>query len=219
MQPDEIEARLQEARGRLAGLTREIAELMVTGDAGSKRLIALRRDRDEARGSIDELESALALATLRKEEAEQDRQAAAREKQFEQFRAAADAWMAKGKELADKINAAARTRVEFGLLTEKLELALPTGIIPHAVNFRMLDSMLDGAVFPADIDVLIAGEAYKHGAPGAALPGARPPVMSQLDNRPAIEPLSAAIQRARNYFVRLLRDRLDALKQLTKEAA
>lgn len=218
-----VAAKLEVARAVRAALAPDVAMAALETAEGVRgacqRLADMRARVAAADREIGDLEKAHVFALQIDADADAQREAAGREKLFGEFRAVADKWLEKGKELAAAIEAAARLRVEFGYLTEKLELALPTGVIPHPVNFRLLDSMIDGSVFPAHIDVLLAGEAYKHGALHAYLPGATPPVLSQTNNPAAIEPAAQAFQRARNYFCRLLRDRFDEMKPVTRDAA
>jgi hypothetical protein len=146
-------------------------------------------------------------------------QAAARDRQLREFAAAVEEWTRVGVELAGHLEKAATLRVKLGTLAEELQQKFPTGIVQHPIDVKSVDIIVDGVSNPVSVDALLAGEMFKHGLPNAFLPGARPPHAMLAHDRPSIEPAAVAFRRAGAYFVRLLRDRFDALKSHLSEAA
>jgi hypothetical protein len=215
----EVAQKLEAARRRLVAVNLEIGEIVAQPGSNDKRLAALRRDRDEARNVVDELEAAHAAALRKDAEAEAAHQVAAREQQFAAFKAVAEEWAQAGTELASALEKAAKLRVELGRLTEKMQQAFPTGVVPYAVDFKMVDIMVTGVAMPVALDIVLAGAMFKHGLPNAFLPGARAPIASMAYDQPAIEPAAAAFKRSGAHYVRLLRDRFDSMESKTAEAA
>lgn len=215
----EIENKLHDTRRRLAAVTAEIGDVMIGPGDGGKRLIALRKERDELRVNLEELEAAHAAAVRREADAEANRQAEDRERQFAEFKTVADQYTQTGVELAAALEHAAKLRVKLGKQIEQLEQKFPLGIVGQRVDFKSIDTMLNGAVLPVSIETLLAGEAYRNGANNAELPGAQAPVVSLQFNRSAIEPAAAAFKRAGAHFVRLLRDSINAIKTNSRKAA
>ncbi|WP_439409763.1 hypothetical protein ACNJX9_17815 [Bradyrhizobium sp. DASA03076] len=218
-----VRVKLDGAKAVLAALEVEVAELTLEAverkPGAAERLSAHRAKIAAARTAADELTAALQLAERLDIEDEDRRQAAGREAQFDVFRAAAEAWREKGSELAAAVAKAAKLRDELLTCTQGLQQALPSGIIPFALNFDLMDTTIGGAVFPASTDVLIAGEMHRNCVSGAYLPGARSPALSQIDNPASIEPLADVFSRMGAYYVSLLRQHLDGLKPARKDAA
>ncbi|MCK1671239.1 hypothetical protein [Bradyrhizobium sp. 150] len=223
MQPDtranEVAGRLKDARRRLVAVNAEIGELVAQPGGGEKRLAVLRREKAEAREAVDELEVAFAVALRKDAEADIARQAEARERQLGDFAATAEAWIRAGVELSSLLEKAAQLRISLGTLTEEMQQKFPTGVVPYAIDFKTIDILVGGVANPIHIDALLAGEAFRNGMPNAFLPGARPPHAMLAHDRPSIEPAAVAFRRAGAYFVGILRDRFDALKSHTSEAA
>jgi hypothetical protein len=215
----EMAQKLEDARRRLISINMEIGELVAVPGSNDKRLTALRRDRDDVRNAVDELEAAHTAASRQDAKAEADRQAAGREQQFAAFKAAAEEWAQAGTELASALEKAAKLRVELGKLTEKMQQAFPTGVVPYVVDFKTIDILVNGVAMPVAFDIVLAGAMFKHGLPNAFLPGARAPIASMAYDQPAIEPAAAAFKRSGAHYVRLLRDRFDSMESKTAEAA
>jgi hypothetical protein len=221
-----IERDLEDARRRLVETAKEIGDLIARG-GNEKRLTVLRRERDEARNAVDELEAGLAVAIQIEAKAEADRQHAQLEKDFAAFKATADNWTQTGVELAGTLERAAKLRVELGKLSDQLRREFHTGIVATKVDFRMVDTNINSVsvkptegvvVTPVEIDVLLAAEMYRSGQPNAFLPGARPPIISLTHKPTGIEPAAVAFKRAGAYFVSLFQGGLNAMAR-DKEAA
>ncbi|MDH2400782.1 hypothetical protein QCM77_12635 [Bradyrhizobium sp. SSUT18] len=200
----------------MVAINAEIGDLVAQPGGGEKRLAVLRRDKAEAREAVDELEAAYGVALRQDAQAEIAQQAAARDRQFQEFAAAAEEWTKVGVELSELIEKAAKLRVNLGTLAEDMQHKFPTGLVAHALDFKTVDVLVGGVANPIHIDALLAGEAFRSGMPNAFLPGARPPHAMLAYDRPSIEPAAIAFQRSGAYFVRLLRE---AFKTHTSEAA
>jgi hypothetical protein len=218
-----IALKLEAAREVLHQLEQDVGQLALEAAEGqsgaNKRRADLRATIATAQGEVGELELAHTAALQHDADAESANQAAARELQFAAFKALADEWTKTGVELAGVLENAARRRVQFAKLTEQMQAAFPTGVLPYAIDFKMVDIMLGEVAMPVAVDVLLAGEMFKHGLPNAFLPGARAPVASLTYNQPGIEPAAAAFRRSGAHFIRLLRDRFDLLNAKLPEAA
>ncbi|TFV75302.1 hypothetical protein E4K64_16500 [Bradyrhizobium frederickii] len=218
-----VREKLDCALGALAELEAQGAEYALQAaerEPGAADKLAGHRSRIEAaRTAVAELRAALQLAQRQDNEAELAYQAAARDQQLRDFAATAEEWTRVGVELAEHLEKAAGLRIRLGTLSEELQRQLPIGIVPHPVDFKTVDILVGGVANPTAIDALLAGEMFKHGQPNAFLPGARPPHALLAHDRPSIEPAATALRRAGAYFVGLLRDRFDALKSHTSEAA
>ncbi|MDA9415708.1 hypothetical protein XH81_12770 [Bradyrhizobium sp. CCBAU 25360] len=218
-----VQEKLDCALGALNELEQEVAEFALDAaerKPGAADKLAGHRSRiDAARTAVAELQAALRLALRQDSEAELAEQAAARDRQLREFAATAEEWTRVGVELSGLIEKAAKLRVELGTLAEELQHKFPTGIVPHPIDFKSVDIMVGGIANPVAIDALLAGEMFKHGLPNAFLPGARAPHASLAYDRPSIEAAPVVFRRAGAYFVGLLRDRFDAIKSPTSEAA
>ncbi|MET4345511.1 hypothetical protein [Bradyrhizobium sp. RT9a] len=220
MQPDtranEVAGRLEDARRRLVAINAEIGELVAQPGGADKRLAVLRRDKAEAREAVDELEAAYEVALRQDAQAEIAQQAAARDRQFQEFAATTEEWTRTGVELSGLLEKAAKLRITLGTLAEEMQHKFPTGVVPYPIDFKTIDILVGGVANPIHIDALLAGEAFRNGMPNAFLPGARPPHAMLAHDRPSIEPAATAFRRAGAYFVGILRD---AFKSHISEAA
>ncbi|MHC4043563.1 hypothetical protein [Bradyrhizobium sp. 23AC] len=218
-----VREKLDCALGALAELEEQGAEYALQAaerEPGAADKLAGHRSRiDAARTAVAELRAALDLALRQDAEAEAARQTAGRDRLLRDFASTAEEWTQVGIELSGHIEKAAELRIKLGALSEELQQKLPSGVVPHPVDFKSVDILVAGVANPIAIDALLAGEMFKHGLPNAFLPGARPPHALLAHDRPAIEPAATAFRRGGAYFVGLLRDRFDALKSHPSEAA
>jgi hypothetical protein len=218
----EVEPKLDAAIAKLAAIERRVAEtslaaaLNETGAHG--RLAQHTADRDAAAHEVAQLEGALRLAVQRDAAAQARAEAKARANQLADLQERADARLAKMVEVCAAIEAAAVAYTQYLDATGEMQRALPTGTIPHAVDFLMLDFAVgNGTVMPASTDIVLAGEMWKHadparaGKPCGTLPGARAPV-DQLRLQPSkIEPASEAVRRANEYLIGRVRQRFEEI--------
>jgi len=129
----------------------------------------------------------------------------------------ADARLAAMVELCEASQKAAAAYIDFLDATDKMALAMPLGLVPHAVSWHLLPLLLDNGEFPGRVEVAVAAELYRHGVLRAdgrgMLPGAAPPVESQRLRPASIEPASAAVERQNTYLLGLIDARLRAIEE------
>jgi hypothetical protein len=214
----EVAPKLEAARARLAELESHVnaaalaATLNEQGAAG--RLANLNNQLDVARRDVTQLEGAHRLAVQRDAIAQAAFEAKARETELAALQKIADERLEAMVELCRGLEIAAKANTKFTDLTGKLALALPTGMIPHAINWNHADIMIDGRVFPAALDVIVGGEMFRHAVgPQDALPGSRPPTEGQRLRPAAIEPAAEAIKRQHEYLVGTVGEKFAALER------
>jgi hypothetical protein len=214
----EVAPKLESARTRLAELERHLsaAALAATLDepGAADRLATLNDRLDVARRDVTQLEGAHRLAIQRDAAAQAAIEAKARQAELTALQAAADARLKAMVETCRGLETAAKAYTRFVEATAKMALALPTGQIPHAINWSHADIMIDGRVFPAALDVVVAGEMFRHAVgPQDALPGSRPPTEGQRLRPAAIEPAAEAVRRMNEYLVGTIREKYAALER------
>ena len=176
----EVAPKLEAARARLAELESHVnaAALAVALDepGASDRLANLNDRLDVARRDVAQLEGAHRLAIQRDAQAQAAIEAKARQTELAALQKIADARHQAMVELCRGLEMAAKAHTRFVDLTGKFALALPTGQIPHAINWNHVGILIDGVEFPAALPVVVAGEMFRHAVgPQDALPGSRPP--------------------------------------------
>jgi hypothetical protein len=214
----EVAPKLEAARARLAELEgyESAAALAATlnepGAAG--RLATLNAKLDVARRDVAQLEGAHRLAVQRDAIAQAAFEARARDAELTALQKIADARLAAMIETCNAIETAAKSYTKFVDATTKMALALPTGMIPQAINWNHTDIMIDGRVFPAANDVVVAGEMFRHAVgPQDALPGSRPPTEGLRLRPAAIEPAAESIKRMHEYLIGTIREKFAALER------
>ena len=97
--------------------------------------------------------------------------------------------------------------------TERMALAMPTGMIQPAVAWHELHTLLNGVHFPASIDKVVLGEMHRH-APSEkrALPGAAP-LVEELRLRPqAADPATEGVRRMDEYLISTIQETIDSIE-------
>jgi hypothetical protein len=214
----EVAPKLEAARARLAELERHVnaaalaATLNEQGAAG--RLANLNNQLDVARRDVTQLEGAYRLAGQRDAQAQAAIEAKARQTELAALQKIADLRHQAMVELCRGIEIAAKAHTKFVDLTRKFALALPTGQIPHAINWNHVGILIDGVEFPAALAVVVGGEMFRHAVgPQDALPGSRPPTEGLRLRPAAIEPAADAVKRQHDYLVGTIREKYAALER------
>ena len=176
----EVAPKLEAARARLAELESHVnaAALAVALDepGASDRLANLNDRLDVARRDVAQLEGAHRLAIQRDAQAQAAIEAKARQTELAALQKIADARHQAMVELCRGLEMAPKAHTRIVDLTGEFALALPTGQIPHAINWNHVGILIDGVEFPAALPVVVAGEMFRHAVgPQDALPGSRPP--------------------------------------------
>jgi hypothetical protein len=212
----EVAPKMEAARARLAELEGHVnaAALAANEPGAAGRLAHLNNQLDVARRDVAQLEGAHRLAIQRDATAQAAFEAKARQAELAALQKIADTRLEAMVEVCVAIEAAAKSYTKFCDLTGKMAMALPTGMIPHAINWNHADTMIDGRVFPAALDILVAAEMFRHAiGPQDALPGSRPPTEGQRLRPAAIEPAAEAIKRMHEYLIGTIREKFAALER------
>jgi len=217
----EVAPKLEAARTHFAELEEHVgaaALAVAIGELGAAdRLTELNVQVEAARRDVVQLEAAHRLAEQRDAAAKATLAAQARQAQLAELQRCADKRLDAMLTVSAGLAAAGRAYTDFLDATIAMSRAFPTGVVQFNINWAQLDAMVDGRTFPAGIDVVIAGELWKHADPSraghacGALPGARPPTES-LRLRPAlIETAAEAVKRTNKYLVQLVKERFERM--------
>jgi hypothetical protein len=219
----EVEGKLQAARERLGDLEAQVSATALDAALGeqgaAERLVALNNQMDIARREVEQLAGAHRLALQRDARALAEARAKIRQSQLAAMQSHARARLEAMVELCTAIEVAAKAYGRFLDCTDKMAMATPTGMIPHAIMWHTLDMMIDGRAFPASIEVVVAGEMFRHRDERHAdkkhgfLPGARPPTASQVLRPDVIEPATEGVKRMNEYLVSAIKDRLESIER------
>jgi hypothetical protein len=129
-----IEHDLENARRRLVDTSKEIGDLIAIG-GNDKRLTVLRRERDEARNAVEEMEAGLAVSQRRDREAIASAAATSRAEQLAVFKTAmAGRERAMAKAL-DALGVFARAYADYSQATLTAMESIPSGT--HAPQVAM----------------------------------------------------------------------------------
>jgi hypothetical protein len=158
-----------------------------------------------AHGRAMQLDAASAAAVAR----------AQRRVDFDAISAAAANRLKIMEKIVSGIEAAAKGYVQFLDATDAIAVST-VGVLPYGVDWRHVDTLIDGMPFPAGLDVLFAGEMFRHagksaGGQPAVLPGAKAPTVQMQDRPAAIEPAIEAVRRTNTWLLSAIKDRFDAL--------
>jgi hypothetical protein len=221
-----VAEKLAAAEQHRADLESEIA--VVALDAALERpgaaakLSALEKQINVARDRCSQLSAASRLAKQRDSRMEIQATAKARQAQVATMQRHADARLKAMEDFSRSIKPAADAYAKFLTETDNMANAAPTGILQQAIIWDLLETMLDGQVWPASVDIIAAGEIYRHSAAAkgrALMPGASPPTMQLRDMPDKIEPIAEGVKRLNEYLLRLFKDGIetaerDALAQI-----
>jgi hypothetical protein len=218
----EVAPKLEAARACLAELEEHVgaaALAVAINELGAAdRLTELNVQVEAARRDVVQLEAAHRHAEQRDAAARAALARSARKAQLIELQRCADRRLAAMEAVSAALETAAKAYNTFLDETTEMARAFPTGTVPFNIDWMKLDFMVDDRTFPAGLDVIIAGEMFRHadparvGSPCGALAGARAPAEA-LRLRPAmIEPATAAVERTNKYLVGLVAERLDAAR-------
>ena len=218
----EVAPKLEAARSRLAELEGHVSTAALAAAlnevGAANRLAQLNSEVDIARRDVAQLEGAHRLAVQRDAQAQAAIEAKARQAELGAFQRHADARFEAMVEVCAASEVLAKAYTKFLSATADMARAMPTGMIPHAVMWNMLDIMIDGGVFPAAIDVVVGAEMYRHGDLSrperyGMLPGARPPTEAMRLRPHVIEPATEAVKRSNEYLIGMIREKFKSIEQ------
>jgi hypothetical protein len=209
----EVAPKLEAAKARVIELENLVAEASLAAsleEAGAaNRLVQVSSQLDAARNEVSLREVAYRLALQRDAKAQAAIEAKALRAQVAEFERHAQARHEAMIEACTAMEMAAKAYVRFLDETDKMAIAMPTGMLAHAVNWYWLDTMIDGRAFPARIEIVIAGELYRH---STRFPGAAPPTEGLRLRPDDIEPASAGVRRMNEYLIGAIREKLAAIE-------
>lgn len=192
-----VGAELEAARTRHAASRDTVAQLTLDEIQGVKGATAqLSTARKELQSTADEiarLESALALAERQKLDSRLASEAAARQRQLDQLIKLADARSDAAKALATSIEAVARAYDEFQKSTDALAIAMPLGVVPHAVHFGMIGIATDGVELPLPVHLAIGADFFRLGVP-EGICGSKAPTINTRHRPQAIASLTEGVK-------------------------
>jgi hypothetical protein len=162
----QVSQKLETARTRCAELD-QLADAMALSVAleelgATGKLAKLNAELDTARRDVAQLEGALRLAEQRDAMAQAAIDAKGRRAQLAIMRGHADARLEAANELCTALEVGSKALARFYAETDALALALPLGLIQHAIAWHQIEIEIDGWLFPARIENIIAGEMYRH---------------------------------------------------------
>jgi hypothetical protein len=217
-----VAAKLAAAKQRLGDLESQMGAHALDesegADGASQKLAGLVSKIQSARAEVAKLEEANRYADLLDKRAGAAARAKLRQSQLMAMRSHARARYDAMGQLCAALQAAAKFYAQFLNSTEKMALATPTGLLPHGVNWHHLETTIDGRSFPAALDVVVAGEMFRHTVPTESgrrrdLPGANPPAVSLRDRPAEIEPATEGVRRMNDYLVGEIKQRLEAVNR------
>jgi hypothetical protein len=216
-----VEPKLADARTRLAHFEAQVgaAALAASLDepGAAKGLAELNSRMDAARRDVGQLEQAHRIALDRDARALSAFEAHARRAELAELQKLADARLEAMVELCGAIETAAKAYAGFFDATDRMALAIPTGMIAHNIAWHGLETMMpDGRAFPAPVDKIIASEMYRHTAgedvKRRSLPGAHPLIELLRLQPDKIEPATEGVKRMNEYLVDAIKERFSAIE-------
>jgi hypothetical protein len=177
------------------------------------RVTTLDKQLAAARDKCQQLAAALRLARQQDARALAAADANARQAQLAVMKEHAEARLKAMTEFGIAIKAAAEAYAQFLDCTDQMAVAMPTGVIPQMIHWGMLETMIEGRLFPAEIDKIVSGEMFRHAKGRGALPGARPLTEGFRLRPDAIEPATESVARVNYYLVSPISERFDVIER------
>jgi hypothetical protein len=215
-----VAEKLASAEQHRASLESEIASVALDAalerPGAAAKLSALEKQITVARDKCSQLSAASRLAQQRDSRVEAQAVAKARLAQVATMQRHADARLKAMEEFSRSIKPAAEAYARFLIETDNMANAAPTGILQQTIIWDLLETMLEGQVWPASVDVIASGEMYRHSAAmkaRALMPGAKPPIDKLRGQPEAIEPIAEGVKRLNDYLISLFRDQIEAIER------
>jgi hypothetical protein len=219
-----VAPKLADAQTKLAELEAQATAAALSAALGemgaSARLTDINSLLDVARRDTVQLQSAYVLAQQRDAMAQAEIDSRGRRSQIAEMKKHADARLEAAIQMCAALKKASLAYSEFLRLTDLMATSMPLGLLNHVVPWHQIEIEIDGRLFPARIENVVAGEMYRHAdlsrrdrPSGAALPGSAAPVEHQRLNPAAIEPADKAVQRANAWLLGLIEGRIKSIEQ------